>query len=425
MLSNTVLGNPHSSSPSSMESSRKIEAVKERILNFFDAADEYEVVFTSNATAALKLVGESYPFDRKRTLVLTADNHNSVNGIREYAKSRGASVTYAPLNPELRVDSIKEYLEGKKEPGLFAFPAQSNFSGVKHPLAWIRVARDLGHDVLLDAAAFVSTNPISLRRERPDYFPVSFYKMFGFPTGVGALLVRNGALKELARPWFSGGTIRYISTANQVHLLEDGARAFEDGTVNFLGIAALTSGFELLERVGIENIREHVSRLVALLLDELKSLKHGNGSPLVRIYGPVTTHERGGTVAFNLLDPEGLEIDAQKVGDLAAADNVSVRTGCFCNPGAAEYAFGYDPILAKGCFESMSRESFTLRDFSSCMKGKPVGAVRASLGIASNENDVERLVAILKRFADAGRPAVESRASTEKLVAALLATDSN
>ena len=86
---------------------------------------------------------------------------------------------------------------------LLAYPAQSNFSGVKHPLALINAARDLGWHVLLDAAAFVPTNRLDLRAVTPDFVTISFYKMFGYPTGVGCLLIRNATLNRLRRPWFA------------------------------------------------------------------------------------------------------------------------------------------------------------------------------------------------------------------------------
>jgi molybdenum cofactor sulfurtransferase len=400
-LLHTVMGNPHSLNPSSLESSKFVDEARERIRRFFDA-DEYEVVFTLNATGALKLVGESYPFDRKGNFVLTADNHNSVNGIREFAKRRGARIKYVPLNSELRVESIEDYLGDSFETdrGLFAYPAQSNFSGVKHPLDWIEAAHQKGYDVLLDAAAYVPTNRLSLKETKADFVPISFYKMFGFPSGVGALLATPEALMELRRPWFSGGTIRYVSTPNDVHLFMDGPGAFEDGTINFLGISAISRGLDFLESIGMERLTKHVKELTKLILDELSSLKHSNGEPLAKIYGPKTIDSRGGTIAFNVLDQFGKEFATEKVAEQAILRNISIRTGCFCNPGAAEFAFGHEPNRARKCYESMPHDKFNMQDFSSCMDGKPVGAVRASLGIASNEHDVERLTEMIKQFRD-------------------------
>src|SRR5512140_2543191 len=101
-------------------------------------------VFTPNASGALKLVGESYPFPKGRYL-LTFDNHNSVNGIREFAHVRGAEVTYIPIElPDMRVDDSQLNREltqpSKRGHNLFAYPAQSNFSSVQHPLDWIEKA---------------------------------------------------------------------------------------------------------------------------------------------------------------------------------------------------------------------------------------------------------------------------------------------
>src|SRR5205814_10393264 len=139
----------------------------------------YVVIFTPNATGALKLVGEAYPFASGARYLLTADNHNSVNGIREFARRRGASVAYAPIvHPDLRLESnqlrqlLAEPASGHK---LFAFPAQSNFSGVQHDLAWVEVAHQHGWDVLLDAAAFVPSNRLDLGQYRPEFVSLSFY----------------------------------------------------------------------------------------------------------------------------------------------------------------------------------------------------------------------------------------------------------
>ena len=191
------------------------------MLAWFNASPaEYTAVFTLNATGALKHVAESYPFGPGGRYVLTADNHNSVNGIREFARARGASLDYVPLTlPDLRIDRARlgALLAGADpaRPNLFAFPAQSNFSGVKHPLEIVDEAHGKGWDVLLDAAAFVPTSRLDLGAVRPDFVCLSFYKMFGYPTGVGCLLVRHAALGRLHRPWFAGGTVNFATVVGR------------------------------------------------------------------------------------------------------------------------------------------------------------------------------------------------------------------
>ncbi len=415
-LCREVLGNPHSRNPSSLESTRRIEAARERIRRFFQAdSDEYEVIFTANATGALKLIGEAYPFESGSRFLLTADNHNSVNGIREYARAGGASVEYLPLGPELRIPHVQAYLRGAdaSKANLFAYPAQSNFSGVKHPMEWIDQARIHGYVVLLDAAAYVPANPFSLREVQPDFVNLSFYKMFGFPTGVGALIARRAALQRLRRPWFSGGTVKFASAQNKVHLLEGTAEAFEDGTLNYLSVPEVTAGLDFLDRIGMSRIHGHVMDLTNLLLEELQVLEHSNGAPMVELYGPRDALDRGATVALNVLDPSGKLVDSEEVQQRANDWNISIRTGFFCNPGAVEYTFGYAGAEAYKCFDELDPARFTLQQFSACLSDKPVGAVRVSLGLSSNRADVMRWIEFLKTFRDQAALPAESRAVPE------------
>lgn len=418
-LCHTVLGNPHSRNPTSQAATRKVEEAREKVLAFFNAdPGSYEVVFTLNASGALKLVAEAYPWEPGTQFLLTADNHNSVNGIREYAAARGTEVRYVPLGHDLRVDDLAPHLTCADctRPNLFAFPAQSNFSGVKHPLEWIDTAREHGYHVLLDAAAFVPTNPLDLRRYTPDFVCLSFYKMFGFPTGVGALLARRNVLGELHRPWFSGGTVRFVSAQNPVFLPHVTGRAYEDGTPNYLGIAAAAAGLDFLGEIGVNEINRHVTEHTALLIDRLEALRHSTGEPMVRIYGPDSLDRRGGTVAFNLLDPAGDLVDFRVVEDRCNQGGISIRTGFFCNPGAAEFAFDYHDEEAFRCIQTLTAETFTLQQFSDCMGDQAAGAIRASLGIASNAADVERLIDVLSTFRD------EASASPAGLRTADLAT---
>ena len=200
---------------------------------------------------------------------------------------------------------------------LFAYPAQSNFSGVKHPLDLVATAQTKGWNVLLDAAAFVPTNRLDLTAVQPDFVSVSFYKMFGYPTGVGALLIRRSTFAKLKRPWFAGGTINFASVQGQAHVLSPNEAAFEDGTLNYLSIPAVEIGLRHLQAIGLEMIAERVRCLTGWLLDELLALRHSNGRAMVRIYGPATTENRGGTVTFNLYDPQGHLLDYRRVEELA------------------------------------------------------------------------------------------------------------
>ncbi|HEV7993421.1 MAG TPA: aminotransferase class V-fold PLP-dependent enzyme [Gemmatimonadaceae bacterium] len=405
MLRGAVLGNPHSESPASLASTALIAEARARVLRFFDAdPEEYVVCFTANTSGAIQLVGSGFAFGPDAPFILSADNHNSVNGVREHAARAGAPVHYLPLDAELRLHDVASRLEVLRQShvgaGLVAFPAQSNFSGVQHPLALVRKARSLGYTVLLDAAAFAATSPLSLRAVPADFVACSFYKMFGYPTGIGALVARRAALSRLRRPWFSGGTVEYVSVQHGSHLLRDGAEGFEDGTPNFLAIGAVVQGLDFLDEAGLPSIKRHTQALARRLVGELRALTHHDGAPLVHVYGPEDHYDRGGTVAFNVLDRRGAAMPYAMVEESARERRISVRGGCFCNPGASESAFEFVADRAVRCLDETRRAGWSLAGFAErmrrCEGSRAVGAVRASFGVPSNASDVERLVELVQ-----------------------------
>ncbi len=407
LLRDNVFGNPHSSNPTSLAVTCLVERARASVLAFFKAdPTEYAVIFTQNASGALKLVGESYPFNPDSHYLLTFDNHNSVNGIREFARAKGAAVGYVPvLPPELRIDEARlNDLLSQARPGaphLFAYPAQSNFSGVQHDLAWIARAQALGWDVLLDAAAFAPTNRLDLSHNHPDFVTLSFYKIFGYPTGVGALIARREALGKLQRPWFAGGTITIASVQGDGYYLQEGEAGFEDGTVDYLNLPAVEMGLRHIANLGLNAIHTRVLCLTDWLLRNLLALRHANGMPLIHLYGPADTVQRGGTVTVNFYDLDGKLFDYREVEAEANQVNISLRTGCFCNPGAGEKAHGLTEADLAECFHK--EERMTFESFITAMSGKvkdAVGAVRISVGVATNFADVYRLLRFAEGFLD-------------------------
>jgi len=412
LLASTLLGNPHSASPASLAATGLVERAREAVLDWFGARGGYTAIFTLNATGALKHVAESYPFAPGGRLLLTVDNHNSVNGIREYAGARGAAVAYAPMTrPDLRVDEseLETLLRqaDSKAANLFAFPAQSNFSGVKHPLELVERAQANHWDVLLDAAALVPTDRLDLQRVHPDFVSVSFYKMFGYPTGVGCLLVRNDVLARLERPWFAGGTVNFASVTGRHHLLAPREAGFEDGTLNYQAIAGVEIGLQHLASAGMDAIGTRVRCLASWLLEQLVDLRHSNGRPMVRIYGPLTTKMRGGIVTMNFYDPAGHLLDYRRVEELAGQRRISLRTGCFCNPGAGETAEGITEEDVSAALAE--RPDLTLPLFLQIVTargGKSAGAIRVSFGLASNFADADRVVQFAETLRDQTRLAL-------------------
>ena len=395
----SVLGNPHSDSVASRASTDLVDRARAAVLRFLDAdAEQYDVCFTANASGALRLIGEAYPLGRDSQLVLAADNHNSVNGMRTYARAAGATVRVMPLDAELRLAETALGTERASAPSLVAFPAQSNFSGVRHPLSLVDRAHELGFDVVLDAAAFLPTSALSLRTVPADFVALSLYKIVGYPSGVGALVARRDALAKLRRPSFSGGTVEAVSAWDDVHVLKRDAEAFEDGTLNFLGLAAVPAALEFIAGVGMARIARRVAWLGRDLRDRLAALAHRNGSPVVTLYG-ASGDDRGGTVAFNVLDAKGDVVPYWLVEERAREMRVSIRGGCFCNPGAAERALGIDSAALADCLRAARAQGITFSHawLAECL-GRPVGALRMSLGYGTDAGDVARGVAAVEAW---------------------------
>lgn len=393
LLSNQILGNPHSTNPTSQSANILIENARAKVLAFFNAHD-YECVFTANASAALKIVGESYPFQKDSSFIITSDNHNSVNGIREYCKAKGGSTAYANVYyNDLKLDEnhLTSLLDNapKNVNRLFAFPAQSNVSGVKHGLKWIEIAQQKGFDVLLDAAAFVPTSQLDLSVYKPDFVSISFYKIFGYPTGIGCLLIKKTTFSKLIKPWFAGGTVTMVSVVEQNKFLASGHEKFEDGTLNYMSIPCVTFGLDYISNIGMAKINERVTTLIKYLYNQLISLKHENGKPVIKIFGHNDFTNHGGNIVLNFIDKNGDVIPFTEIELLANKKNISIRSGCFCNPGIDEINNCItNEEMAKYFSVRAEGDYFDIVHFL----GKMRGAIRVSVGLATNFADLDKFV---------------------------------
>jgi molybdenum cofactor sulfurtransferase len=141
--------------------------------------------------------------------------------------------------------------------------------------------------------------------------------------------------------------------------------------------------------------------LTGWLIEQLTGLRHSNGRAVVRLYGPVNTHMRGGTVQVNFFDPTGHLIDCNDVEQLANRERISLRAGCHCNPGTREVALGFTREDLAGCFSAKDQMSF--EQFLLVIDGKTTGALRASLGLVSTFADVYAYVQFAETLVD--RPA--------------------
>ncbi|KAL7722865.1 Molybdenum cofactor sulfurase [Entamoeba marina] len=419
-LKHHFYANTHSQNDFSSRTDDAVHEVRQLLLKHFNTtSSDYTVIFTAGATAGLKLVGESFPWTNNSKFMYLRQNHNSVLGIREYALQQNATfktVTAEALNSpkceELFTGSCNDVPFTSTKPtlttppndvyNLFAFPALDNFAGVKYPLNWIekfrkhKTGKNDNWLVLLDAAAYLSSNKLDLSKYPADFVVMSFYKLFGYPTGIGALLVKNEVIDIMQKSFFGGGTVIMSDCDSHFCLLHNsGCQRFEDGSVSYLNIHALKYGLEVLNTIGINNIGKHVMSITDYLYDELISLRHSTGKPVVEIYGlhHLKDHKKQGQIInFSVFNKNGSYIGYNDIQFKANKAGFQVRAGSSCNPGAC---YGYLGVTSEEVTKfSLERES--CGDEHDIMEGKPLGGVRLSLGILSTFEEVYSFVQFMK-----------------------------
>ena len=395
MVSN-LYGNPHSENSPAKLSGDVVDEVRLKTLKFLgaDPAD-FDLVFVANATAAIKLVADSFrdlaekTRERRFWYGYHKDAHTSIVGVRELAHGhhhcfetdqeveawlRQPGATGPGHSDRHHLFHRPSHAEGYGL-GLFAYPGQSNMTGRRLPLSWSGSARHSRHlqntYTLLDAAALAMTAPMegvfADAARAPDFTCLSLYKIFGFPD-LGALVVRreSGHILTLRR-YFGGGTVTMVSTlssggGSEVWHRSKGLQAptynlhegLEDGTLPFHSILALGEAIDVHARLysSMRAISDHTSYLTARLYAGMASLCYGNGQPLCRIYNedygafgdPV---KQGSVIAFNVVRADGQYVPYSDVERLANDAGIYIRSGGVCNPGGIFTMLGYEPWMTE------------------------------------------------------------------------------
>jgi molybdenum cofactor sulfurtransferase len=292
---------------------------------------------------------------------------------------------------------------------------------------------------MLDIAKAASTGPINLCQLNPDFACISFYKLFGEPTGLGCLLVKRTAIDILfttnnnthsntklvspsllskkrlrfRRKYIGGGSVdiivpsaNYTVPRSEPSLLV----SLTNGTPHFRGVVSLLAGFNEMDRVGgMKSIHRHTQCLTQELVRRLRTLRHGNRQAAIEIYGNWKNFEctkvsgtmpnfcSGPTVAFNVVRADGSYVGYNEVSKLAALNHppIQLRTGCFCNPGACQMALqlsNNDVIL------NYEESGHTCGDPIDTINNRPIGAIRISFGKDSIWEDLNALVLFLEKM---------------------------
>ena len=323
VLVDNTFGNPHSDPKTHVI----IEKTRKNVLNFIGLnEEEYTLLFTSGATEAIKFIG--YNFNVKK-FSYTRCNHNSITGLRNLFNNK-----VNVLDDEFNIiNSWGE--EGKEGINLIAYPLESNFSGKLFPLEKVNELQNENTFVLLDCAKYITCRKLDLEIAKPDFIPISFYKIFGMPTGLGCLCINKRALPFIKKDYYGGGTYSIIDPLQKdVFVPREFPQNSEDGTCNYQGIISLNISLELNNDYYTKNKAVEITKYA---FKELKKLKHYNNTPLLQIYGVDDINNHGSIIAFNLIDQNGEYIGFKDVEKLCEQKGIKIRSGCFCNPGECQF----------------------------------------------------------------------------------------
>ncbi|KAH8202651.1 hypothetical protein TruAng_003137 [Truncatella angustata] len=412
-LISNLYGNPHSGSSSSQTSTSRIDDVRLRVLQFFNAdPSEFDLVFVANATAGIKLITEAFrAASNGFTYAYHQACHTSLVGVREEARN-SLCFDNAAVESWIGNNCLPDELRRSGQTALFAYPAQSNLDGQRLPLDWSERLRKgaqshpEGFYTLLDAAAYASTSPLDLGSsdDAPDFTVLSFYKLFGFPD-LGALIVRRQAAPIFRdRRYFGGGTVDMVVCVKEQWHASKGQslhESLEDGTLPVHSIIALDAALDVHHHLfgTMKDVSSHTSSLAQQLHTQLATLKHGNGNKVCAIYSPDLEQRKskngtGPVVAFNLQNSHGAWVSLAEFEKLASLKKFHIRTGGVCNPGGIATALGLEPWEMKRNFSS----GFRCGNENDIMCGKPTGIIRVSLGPMSTASDIDKFVAFIDEF---------------------------
>lgn len=340
----------------SAEATQRMENVRAQAASFLNARSAEELVFVRGTTEAINLVAHSWGSSQIRAgdniIITMMEHHANIVPWQMLCERTGAELRVIPLNPDgtLQLDVWRELLDDRTR--LLAITQVSNVLGTENPIAEMTaLAHQHGAKVLVDGAQAVIHHTVDVQALDCDFYAFSAHKLYG-PTGIGILYVKEDILQAMP-PWEGGGSM--IATVS----LTDGttyARApwrFEAGTPNTGGIIALGAAIEYVSTLGLDNIQAYEQSLMTYALTEMATV------PDITLYGPA---QRQGVIAFNLGKHH-----AYDVGSFLDNYGVAVRTGHHCAM----------PLMAFYNVPAMCR---------------------ASLAIYNTQEEVDRLVAGLKRI---------------------------
>ena len=304
------------------ESTEAFEQTRDKIAEFLNIKNSQEIIFVKGTTEAINLVANSWGRDnvKEGDIIVTTEyeHHSNIVPWQLLTQDKKAQLKYIDIddNGELMIDQLDEYLSTGKVK-LVAFSHVSNVLGTITPAKEIiSKCKNAGVKTLIDGAQAVPHMKVDLTELDCDFYAFSAHKMLG-PTGVGVLWAKKEILEKMI-PYQGGGDM-----IREVHKYEttwnDLPYKFEAGTPNIADVIGFKTAIEYLQKIGMENIRNHELELTKYALEQMEKV------PGITLYGAKEPEKRGGVVSFNFND-----VHPHDVGTIIDKDGVAIRSGHHC-----------------------------------------------------------------------------------------------
>jgi len=337
------------------------EDAREKVARFLNASSVKEIVFVRGATEAINLVAKSWGrrhIGKDDEIVISwIEHHANIVPWQMLAAETGARLRVAPVDDDgqILLDEFEKLLGPKTR--LVSVTQVSNALGTITPVRqMVQMAHRYGARVLVDGAQAVSHLRTDVQALDCDFYVFSGHKVFA-PTGIGVLYGKPDALAD-SPPWQGGGNMIVDVTFEKTVYQPPPAR-FEAGTGNIADAVGLGAAIDYVEQLGMENIARHEHDLLLYATRELLTI------PGLRLIG--TAKEKASVLSFVL---DGFR--TEEVGAALNREGIAVRSGHHCA----------QPTLRRFGVET---------------------TVRPSLALYNNDEDVDALIAVLRKLKSAGR----------------------
>jgi cysteine desulfurase / selenocysteine lyase len=300
----------------SVEATQMYDQSRRKVANFINAQFE-EIIFTRGTTDGLNLLASSLGKNLVQgdEIVLTEmEHHSNLVPWQQLAKEKNLILKFIPITESGELDLVKakELITSKTK--ILSVIHVSNVLGTINPINELaEIIHAAGGVIIVDAAQSVPHMPIDVKQLNCDFLTFSSHKMAG-PTGVGVLYGRKELLEKMSPYQYGGDMITFVSLKEAKW--NDLPYKFEAGTPNVAGVIGLGAAVDYLQRLGMNEIKQHSQDLVQYAVSELSKL------PGLQILGPVN---RGPLVSFVMENAHPHDIS-----EICNRYHIAVRAGHHC-----------------------------------------------------------------------------------------------